>query len=76
MSAPAPSPRRPLAWPFKLALGCAFALGVFGLLLGGLELGLRLFGYGHAPSFYRRETATDGSAWPGKPLGDGPVLRP
>jgi tetratricopeptide (TPR) repeat protein len=63
MSAQKASPRHPLAWPRKLALGGVFALGVFGLLLGGLELGLRLCDYGHSASFYRRETATDGSAW-------------
>ena len=63
MSAPKASPRHPLAWPRKLALGGVFALGVFGLLLGGLELGLRFFDYGHSPRFHRRETATDGSAW-------------
>ena len=59
----APPPLRPLAWPFKLALGCAFALVVAGLLLGGLELGLRLFGYGHSTRFFRHERATDGTNW-------------
>lgn len=64
MSAAAPSaPRHPFAWPLKLALGCGFALGLFALSLGGLELGLRLCGYGHSSSLYRRETAKDGSAW-------------
>ena len=56
-------PRRPLAWPHKLAFGCTFALLLAALLAGGLELGLRLFGYGHSPSFSRRETAADGSVW-------------
>jgi tetratricopeptide (TPR) repeat protein len=54
---------RSTAWPLKLLLGCTVALGLFGLLLGGLELGLRLCGYGHSPHFARTEKAADGTVW-------------
>ena len=54
---------RPLAWPFKLALGCAVALALAASALGLLELGLRIAGYGHSPKFYRTEQAADGTAW-------------
>ncbi len=54
---------RPLAWPFKLALGCAVALALAATALGLLELGLRIAGYGHSPKFYRTEQAADGTAW-------------
>ncbi len=57
------SPSRPLAWPLKLLLGCTVALVLLALLLGGLELGLRLGGYGHSPHFARTERAADGTAW-------------
>ena len=54
---------RPLIWPLKLLIGCAVALILFALLLGGLELGLRLCRYGHSPHFARTEKAADGTAW-------------
>jgi tetratricopeptide (TPR) repeat protein len=54
-------PRR--AWPPKLLLGCTFALLVLALLLGGVEVGLRLAGYGHSPRFFRIERAVDGTEW-------------
>ncbi len=56
-------PRPSLAWPLKLLLGCAVALAVCALLLGGLELGLRVFGYGHSPRFHRTVKAADGTTW-------------
>lgn len=57
-----PTDRRP-AWPLKLLLGCTVAVLLLALLLGGLELGLRLGGSGHSPRFYRMETAADGTTW-------------
>ena len=63
MPAPEPPPRPTVAWPLKLLLGCAIALGLLAALLGGLETGLRLFGYGHSPKFYRTERAANGTAW-------------
>lgn len=54
---------RPPAWPLKLLLGCTVALALFALLLGGLELGLRLCGYGHSPHFARTAKADDGTIW-------------
>jgi len=56
-------PSRPPAWPLKLLLGCTVALVLFALLLGGLELGLRVFGYGRSPYFSRTEKADDGTTW-------------
>jgi tetratricopeptide (TPR) repeat protein len=37
-----------------------FTLAVAGLLLAGLELGLRLGGFGHSPHFFRKTTTPDG----------------
>ncbi len=54
---------RPLAWPVKLLLGCTFAVLVFALLLGALELGLHVFGYGHSTRFHRTERSADGTTW-------------
>ncbi|PTY05592.1 hypothetical protein DB347_14565 [Opitutaceae bacterium EW11] len=50
-------------WAKKLSLGLVTA-AVFavGLLLA-VELGLRLFGYGHAPGFWRIEKSADGRRW-------------
>ncbi len=62
-----PSPEsvasRPLSWPRKLVLGCGVALLFAGVLLGLLEAGLRLGGYGHPTKFYRTEVAADGTRW-------------
>lgn len=37
-----------------------FTLALTGLLLAGLELSLRLGGFGHSPHFFRKATAPDG----------------
>lgn len=64
MTTPEAAPvARPLAWPFKLALGCAVALGIVVASLALLELGLRMAGYGHSPKFQRIEQAADGTTW-------------
>ncbi|MFT3830993.1 MAG: hypothetical protein QM691_14925 [Opitutaceae bacterium] len=61
---PSPAiPARPARWFKNLLLGCAFALLVFIVLLGALEGGLRLAGYGHSSQFFRHERAADGSLW-------------
>jgi tetratricopeptide (TPR) repeat protein len=57
-----PAPRI-IAWLAKLLLGCTVALALFALLLGGLELGLLVGGYGHSPHFARAEKAADGTVW-------------
>ncbi len=63
MPTPDSTPRRSPAWPLKLLLGCTIAIGFLALLLGGLELILRLCGYGHSPHFARTEKAANGTAW-------------
>lgn len=63
MPAPDNTPHRPIAWPLKLLLGCTIAFGLLAAMLGALEIGLHLSGYGHSPKFYRTERAADGTAW-------------
>lgn len=52
----------PLSLRRKLLYAAILASVAAGLLLGGLELGLRLTGYGYSPHFARRATAADGTA--------------
>ncbi|HEX2862854.1 MAG TPA: hypothetical protein VHN79_14500 [Lacunisphaera sp.] len=48
----------------KLAYAAILSVGTLALLLGGLELGLRLAGYGHSPHFFRQAQTTAGeSVW-------------
>jgi len=51
------------SWPKKAVLGLVFALVLGGIALGGLEVCLRLAGYGHAPGFWRVEKDPAGHSW-------------
>ena len=50
----------PLSLSRKILYAAVLSAIVLALLLGGLELGLRLVGYGHSPEFFRRTTAPSG----------------
>lgn len=53
-----------LSLPRKLLYAAILSLGFLALLLGGLELGLRLAGYGHSPHFFRKaKSATGETIW-------------
>jgi tetratricopeptide (TPR) repeat protein len=53
-----------LSLPRKLLYAAILSIGAVALLLGGLELGLRLAGYGHSPHFFRKvKTATGETVW-------------
>lgn len=55
---------RALSLPRKLLFASILAGVGLGVLLGGLELGLRLAGYGHSAHFFRRAAAPGGeSIW-------------
>lgn len=64
-SSPTPAPGAPstptLTLRRKLLYAAILTTFAFALLLGALELTLRLTGYGHSPHFARRETLPDGS---------------
>ncbi|MFT3782173.1 MAG: tetratricopeptide repeat protein [Nibricoccus sp.] len=47
----------------KLILGLAVAILVMAIGVGALELGLRLFGYGHDTRFFRQERDAHGQLW-------------
>jgi tetratricopeptide (TPR) repeat protein len=51
-----------LSLPRKLLYAAVLSLAALALLLGGLELGLRLFGYGHSPHFFRKTKTANGDA--------------
>lgn len=55
MSAPLPLSR-------KLLYAALLGSLLLGIVAGGLELALRVAGYGHSPRFFRTATAADGSA--------------
>ena len=50
----------PLSLSRKLLYAALLSGTALALLLGGLELGLRLAGSGHTPGFFRRATTADG----------------
>lgn len=53
-----------LSLPRKLLYAAILSVGSLVLLLGGLELGLRLAGYGHSPHFFRKtQTASGETIW-------------
>jgi Flp pilus assembly protein TadD len=53
-----------LSFSRKLLYAAILSVGTLALLLGGLELGLRLAGYGHSPHFFRKaKTATGETVW-------------
>lgn len=54
---------RPPALLTKLGMGVGVAAVAAAALLGALELGLRLAGFGHSVCFFRRERAADGTEW-------------
>ncbi len=57
-----PAPVLPLRR--KLLYAAILSVGALTLLLGGLELGLRLVGYGHSPEFFRKvHTAQGETIW-------------
>jgi tetratricopeptide (TPR) repeat protein len=58
---PTAFPRAPLSFPRKLLYAAILTVFTFALLLGALELVLRLTGHGHSPDFVRREKLPDGS---------------
>ena len=61
-AAPNPTqPARALTLGRKLAYSAVLTVFLLALLLGGLELCLRIAGYGHSPHFARREKLPDGS---------------
>lgn len=70
-----------LSLPRKLLYAAILSLGGAALLLGGLELGLRLFGYGQSPEFFRRTTAPSGETiwrenrWALAPFFPGALIR-
>ena len=74
-----PPPALPLRR--KLLFAAVLSLGVLALLLGGLELGLRLVGYGHSPHFFRRAKTADGQTvwrenrWALAPFFPGALIR-
>lgn len=49
-----------LSWLKKALLGCILAAVLVVVALSTVEMGLRLFGYGHAPGFWRKETDRQG----------------
>lgn len=53
-----------LSLPRKLLFAAVLSLAALALLLGGLELGLRVAGYGHSPHFFRQaKTASGETIW-------------
>jgi tetratricopeptide (TPR) repeat protein len=60
-SPPSSHARVPLSLPRKLLYAALLTSFVLALLLGALELTLRLSGYGHSTNFVRREKLPDGS---------------
>lgn len=54
----------PLSLGRKLLYSALLSAAALVLLLGGLELGLRVAGYGHSPGFFRRaKTASGATVW-------------
>lgn len=58
-----PIPASSLSWPKKALFGSILALGFLIVAFGTVELGLRLFGYGHAPGFWKKEEGNNGRSW-------------
>ncbi len=65
----------------KLLYAAVLSLVALALLLGGLELGLRLVGYGHSPHFFRQAKSSEGETiwrenrWAMAPFFPGSLIR-
>ena len=74
---PAPA----LSLPRKLLYAAVLSISTLALLLGGLELGLRLVSYGHSPHFFRQAKSSEGETiwrenrWAMVPFFPGTIVR-
>ena len=70
-----------LPLPRKLLYAAVLSIATLALLLGGLELGLRLIGYGHSPHYFRQAKTAEGeiiwreNRWALAPFFPGALIR-